>query len=396
VSDRCDNGFCAGKMVDMCVERAVNCSLQLPNECNNPGVCDPRSGECSLPIPISGRDCNDGDPTTHNDSCIDGACIGRSDWQNFLTLGQGECTDRDGNRMPSYSGDVTEEKDCQDVCLSDRQCVGFSFSPPVCRIYGTIRTEPPPNYQWSFQGGTVPTAVVLEKALSVTGQRTTVCRKKDLKGDVASTDNSGKVGRDSVFKPMVLAIFFTATMLIFFSIPIYKCVRTCFCGPRIESDLIAQSPDGDEVISYSNTVDTTYPSSMPDSQDLRRTSNLAWEPWEPHSADRDPVSPAGLPPQYMVPPEPPESEEVIPGQVSSPLALPPSPDNNVLLPSAAAEETPSPAPQRWQRKGGRTKTTEGAQPAARSQTGGTDGTVNDPDVAPATLANAALVGHYLM
>merc|ERR1719310_509316 len=96
VEDTCQQGYCQGRDLDLCAETLVDCSKQLPNECHAPGICNPRTGICALPLPLSNCTCDDGDPTTVNDTCIDGLCIGyfgSKEETKFLTIGDGECVD---------------------------------------------------------------------------------------------------------------------------------------------------------------------------------------------------------------------------------------------------------------------------------------------------------------
>merc|ERR1712176_181130 len=93
VEDRCVGGLCTGKSVNLCIERDIVCTV--PNECYDPGYCDPNTGACTEAIPAAGpRPCNDGDPASYNDSCVDGVCLGWIPGLNteFVTLGEGEYT----------------------------------------------------------------------------------------------------------------------------------------------------------------------------------------------------------------------------------------------------------------------------------------------------------------
>ena len=69
VNDTCDDGACSGSPAD--------CS-SLNDQCNV-GACDPGTGNCFQdPVPRNGDPCDDGDPTTGNDTCSDGVCLGGS------------------------------------------------------------------------------------------------------------------------------------------------------------------------------------------------------------------------------------------------------------------------------------------------------------------------------
>jgi len=326
VEDGCVNGFCLGRAVDLCLEQGMNCSDQLPNTCHAPGECDPQTGQCSLPVPLSNKVCDDSDPTTVQDTCIDGLCVGyaRRDWydQRFETLGPGQCADRSGRQTPSYSGDIASEPECEDLCKADRQCSAFSYAPPCCSLYGSIRTRPPVESRrpWSWQGGSLPVAVRVEVAVTVKGQRESVCRKKDEYGDQVLPQASGKVEIDTVFSFNVMLVFFVLIMLTFCFLPIWKCWRLfccgrnarkfCCCGPRkppdvLETKVVECSPRSSDV-GQSPDIDNSGDSE--DDQDhLRKVAQAPMEAL--------PDSPA--PPVEMVP----YGESLTPSQALSPLTL---------------------------------------------------------------------------
>jgi len=65
VNDVCENGECIGTPID----------CNDDNECTIDN-CNPSTGECVyIPVP-NGQPCDDGDPNTIDDECIDGECIG--------------------------------------------------------------------------------------------------------------------------------------------------------------------------------------------------------------------------------------------------------------------------------------------------------------------------------
>ncbi len=69
--DACRAGACAG--VDHCL--GVVCTAH--DQCHVPGVCtDHLTGVCGNPPAPDGTVCDDGDPTTTNDTCIAGSCGG--------------------------------------------------------------------------------------------------------------------------------------------------------------------------------------------------------------------------------------------------------------------------------------------------------------------------------
>eukprot|EP00403_Amphidinium_massartii_P025631 CAMPEP_0178389232 /NCGR_PEP_ID=MMETSP0689_2-20121128/10005_1 /TAXON_ID=160604 /ORGANISM="Amphidinium massartii, Strain CS-259" /LENGTH=649 /DNA_ID=CAMNT_0020009665 /DNA_START=286 /DNA_END=2235 /DNA_ORIENTATION=- len=251
VEDRCINGLCAGNPVDLCVEWAVEC--KSPDACHNPGTCNPRTGECSEAPPVSGRPCDDRDDTSTNDTCIDGVCVGDmpggGNNAKFLTRGNGECRDRDLRSMARYSGDVEDERECQEYCKKDYQCAAYYFAYPSCSIYGTIRTQPPggTNREWAFEAASDPPAIIIERtAPLVAGQREGVCRTKGLEGDAEEGSEGARWDRDVVFHPISLTIVFMAMLALFFARPLYRCIRR-LREPLPEDDNAMYVDDDDDI-----------------------------------------------------------------------------------------------------------------------------------------------------
>jgi hypothetical protein len=67
VADRCrTDGFCAGTTV-VC---------DPPDQCHEAAVCNPTTGACEYQPKANNTPCDDGNPCTHDDVCIDGVCGG--------------------------------------------------------------------------------------------------------------------------------------------------------------------------------------------------------------------------------------------------------------------------------------------------------------------------------
>jgi len=64
--DVCVGGTCHG-VPPVCV---------APDPCHLAGVCDPLTGTCTNPNAPNGTTCNDGNPCTAGDVCVDGVCAG--------------------------------------------------------------------------------------------------------------------------------------------------------------------------------------------------------------------------------------------------------------------------------------------------------------------------------
>lgn len=71
IGDVCQSGVCAG-VYNQCF--AVDCPPL--DQCHMRGECDPRTGACSQPPKPNGSPCNDFSPITVNDICTDGECAG--------------------------------------------------------------------------------------------------------------------------------------------------------------------------------------------------------------------------------------------------------------------------------------------------------------------------------
>jgi len=404
VEDRCQSGFCLGREIDLCYEKRVDCDEKIPNECHDPGICEPRTGKCSLPVPKSNRTCDDRDPTTVNDTRIDGLCMGYADvdWrdQRFETLGHGQCSDRNGRQMQSYAGDVKDELECEGICRGDRQCIAFTFSPPICSVFGAIRTQPPSGdgRNWAWQGGTVPLAVIIEKAISVKGQRESVCRKKDEFGDRVLGKATGTVEINYLFSKMFMVVFFLMMMLIFCVGPIFRCFRTCFCGPsraiieetRLqmekdmwsdEDDLAAPGPTSLRQLARTMSQGGLTDGVAPDSPEYPRQPRDLLPPDSPTAVT-----------EYLSDPDSPGRSS---SQALSPLTLPPSPGRERGVPVSPSDDGCAmlDSPKGWQRPVG--KQVRRAWGDKEKREGTRDGKIdltgmtNGPKIAPASVANTA-------
>lgn len=348
--------------------------------------------------------------------------------------------------MPSFLADFESEEECESACRDDRQCVAFAFSPPVCTIHGTIRTVSPPNdiRDWNFEGGSVPTAVAVEIAEPVmTGQRESVCRKKDQYGDMVSGTTSGMVKSDSVFAPMMLLAFFFILLVFFCGRPIFKCVRTCLVGPSREavaenrlvviqsSAIVAGTPvkKGGDQAALAAYPSPDAPDSPPrelmpaDASPRRRCRCFASccrcfarcrccarcsrdkaavaaysAPDAPNSSPQE-LTPAGAsqgampledsPPHQLMSPDP--AQRAMPSEALSALTLPPSPG-----PVSPLADISSPSPKKWSRPAGGKKRSiqdlpEDERPpdaswAVDRQVG------RGPNVNPSSVAGGMLIG----
>ena len=66
-TDTCQSGVCTGGNPVVC---------PAPNQCHDPGTCNPATGSCSNPTKFDGSTCNDGNACTQSDTCETGVCTG--------------------------------------------------------------------------------------------------------------------------------------------------------------------------------------------------------------------------------------------------------------------------------------------------------------------------------
>jgi len=92
--------------------------------------------------------CNDRNPLTYRDMCIDGRCVGHQFLEpKFQTRGTGDCVvhepDSQTEPIARYYMDATEPETCRTQCAYDPECQAYSFGFHVCSIYGTARSRDP-------------------------------------------------------------------------------------------------------------------------------------------------------------------------------------------------------------------------------------------------------------
>lgn len=237
VADQCQRGLCIGRVVSLCDDRYVVC--EASDDCHDMGVCDHQTGMCSEVVALDSerRSCDDGDPSTHGDVCIDGICVGEEFADpKFMMLGNGDCVDRDQREMPRYYGDVASETECRQVCAQDVQCQAYSFAYPLCSIYGTIRLISPDPQRWAFQPASIPSAVSIEMVKPPeTGQRVGVCRRKGANGDLVEDPGADTVDPRKLGDPIFLCSFFAICLLCFCARPLWRTSQRLFCPDRLAS-----------------------------------------------------------------------------------------------------------------------------------------------------------------
>lgn len=149
----CIGGLCRGQRVDLCEN--ITCVAKSP--CHVKGRCNEATGLCSNPKMLEGVPCDDGDPGTHRDRCVDGNCVGdRYKDPKFELLGEGSCVDSSHQKLARYWGDEQEFNGCLQQCGNDPACSGFSYGYYTCSIHGSRQRAPDVRYWgklWVFEAG---------------------------------------------------------------------------------------------------------------------------------------------------------------------------------------------------------------------------------------------------
>jgi len=217
-----------------------------------------------------------------------------------------------------------------------------------------------------------------------TGQRDSVCRKKDEYGDMVAKQSAGLVKTDSVFAPIVMSVFFFVLLVLFCGRPIFRCVRTCCHGPSksavAENVLVQQS---------SPIVAGAITNNSGEKEELRKSAQAALAAYpQPDAPDSSP--------QELLPAD--DSQDAMPSEVLSALTQPPSHDLPPLAdlsqPSqddGSISEGASPQAKKWSRPTGRKKRgtkdlpEEERPPPPSTMDPGAVG--RGPNIAPTSAAN---------
>ncbi|MBI3201487.1 MAG: hypothetical protein HYZ29_08090 [Myxococcales bacterium] len=118
VHDSCSGGNCAG--IDLCT--GVVCAA--PDQCHEPGECNPADGHCSYPARPDALPCDDGNACTQSDACQAGSCVG-AESVTCTALDQchavGACDPVTGVCSNPVASDGTGCSD-EDVCNGAESC----------------------------------------------------------------------------------------------------------------------------------------------------------------------------------------------------------------------------------------------------------------------------------
>ncbi len=174
-NDLCTAGACEGTLID--------CGL-VDDACNL-GVCDPATGECGPQPLLAGTPCFDDNPCTLNDICRDGACVGQDlDCSSVEdTCHTSRCDAASGDCIAVPKGDRTPCDD-GDPCTPDEICLdGICASgTEICTACSALALEDPCDDESACTSDEI--CVQIEAVLACVGNRT----------DCSDLDNGCNVG----------------------------------------------------------------------------------------------------------------------------------------------------------------------------------------------------------
>lgn len=142
---QCRAGLCRDGILrhDAC----QNITCPWLGQCYETSACSRESG-CTAVLKVEGTSCNDSNPKTYGDRCIEGRCVGDPvETLNFRPVAVGSCT----QQARRYYGDAPDIDDCEAQCRLDPECTFYSYGYQVCSIFGTSRTVDPDPDVWSKQ-----------------------------------------------------------------------------------------------------------------------------------------------------------------------------------------------------------------------------------------------------
>lgn len=152
LNGNCLEGVCRRPSVDKCLNKS--CPLSDLGPCDKAIYprCDPETGHCRSIWRPEGFSCDDGDPNTFNDMCIEGQCIGDMFPEPaFESIGEGHCANEHGHTLQRYFHDAFDDAACAKQCSRDPACTAYGFGYHQCSIYGGPRAVHPQMSIWGEQ-----------------------------------------------------------------------------------------------------------------------------------------------------------------------------------------------------------------------------------------------------
>ncbi len=174
LNDQCLQGVCTG------TRSCLGVTCYALDQCHKPGTCDPSTAACTNPVVPNGTPCNDGYPSTVNDSCTDGVCYGDpscnsvscapADDCHFAGIcdpSSGQCSDNPKpNGTPCNDGYASTVNDrCQSgICQGAFSCQGYQCAPPdQCQFPGVCNAS-----QWGCTYASKPDGTLCNDGNSYT------------------------------------------------------------------------------------------------------------------------------------------------------------------------------------------------------------------------------------
>mmetsp|Transcript_64269 Transcript_64269/g.150936 ORF Transcript_64269/g.150936 Transcript_64269/m.150936 type:complete len:716 (-) Transcript_64269:128-2275(-) len=147
IDGTCDAGLCRRTVLNKCIGKV--CASK--DFCTGDAACDPWTGDCIFSPKTEGEACDDGNPNTYRDRCVEGQCVGDVVSEPLyafegLMACDGAATIDSG--VGRYFGNVLAEEACREQCSADALCRAYAYGYYVCYIYGGQRTVDPSEEYW--------------------------------------------------------------------------------------------------------------------------------------------------------------------------------------------------------------------------------------------------------
>ncbi|CAE7633103.1 unnamed protein product [Symbiodinium pilosum] len=147
IDGTCDAGLCRRTVLNRCVGKI--CASK--DFCSGEAACDPWTGDCIFTPKPEGEECDDGNPNTYRDRCVEGQCIGDVVAEPlYAWVGWERCDGESGidPNVGRYFGNTLSEDECKEQCSQDALCQAYAYGYYVCYIYGGQRTMDPSEDYW--------------------------------------------------------------------------------------------------------------------------------------------------------------------------------------------------------------------------------------------------------
>lgn len=217
VNGKCRAGVCKYDATDLCAFKTCPYYNRSDKRlCHKKPYCDPGTGQCIADNKPEGVKCDDENPKSYNDMCIEGKCVGDAfPAPQFKSIGTGLCADKAGVMLRRYFADTFSSSECETQCYTDPQCVGYSYGYHMCSIYGGNRSSHPEVYRWghywmlgSIMGDVFSTSDEVYKTIAPTESEHEVECKKKVKVWYVMPEST-PIGHEIVFGILIAIIVST-------------------------------------------------------------------------------------------------------------------------------------------------------------------------------------------